>query len=509
MRIVSIVAVLFVATATTAAVAQAPIAASLDALTRFQNYEAQRASSSNPDIDRNGDARPIEAGGTLVLADLEGPGVITHIWNTVGTREIFYPQSIVLRVYYDGAEQPSVEAPLGDFFGMGYGAYKDYISAVSSITSLGRSRTCYWRMPFRKSIRITATNESPEKVDSFYFYVDWQKHESLPEDTAYFHARYNQAHPAQPGRYTLLETEGRGHYVGTVYSTVQNEVGWYGEGDDFFFIDGAEEPQLRGTGTEDYFNDAWGFREFNAPYHGVAMYEGIFPGDRVSVYRWHIPDPIPFRESLRVEIEHRGSIFNDTGNLTNFELGTFEERADWLSSVAYWYQYPPAHFDTPIPPRDERILPWRVVKPADLEWRANPPMLVVPDNGAIMYVPGKPEYTLEIDVEIEEAGRYRVDVVLMNGVIVSNVAIALNDEPIGAPHDLHSTGLDPVFLSLDLHDLEPGTHTLRFTGVDAPSPKARTLAPPFNALSVQRILLLRLQDIEGYRVVTERLLQEK
>ena len=163
-------------------------------------------------------------------------------------------------------------------------------------------------MPFRKSARITVTNESDKRCDAFYYYLDWQKYKSLPKDTAYFHAMYRQEYPCVMGRnYLIADLVGRGHYVGTVQSVQNMSSGWYGEGDDFFFIDGEAEPSLRGTGTEDYFCDGWGFRQHDGPFYGVPLWEGYAAGNRGSVYRFHIPDPVPFKKSLRVEIEHKGS----------------------------------------------------------------------------------------------------------------------------------------------------------------------------------------------------------
>ncbi len=482
----------------------------LDALARPMDFEARRASSSNADINKNGDARGIEPGATLVLMDEDGPGIITHFWSTIAAYDPYHPRSVVLRVYYDGNENPSIEAPLGDFFGVGHGVQKDFTSQPVAVSSHGRSRTCYWRMPFRKHVKVTVANESEEhKVDSFYYYLDWQKHETLPEDTPYFHARYRQAHPAPPGRHTLLETEGRGHYVGTVYSAHQMELGWFGEGDDFFFIDGAETPQLKGTGTEDYFNDAWGFREFCTPYHGVTLYEGVLPGDRVTAYRWHIPDPIPFKESLRVEIEHRGSVFNEKGSMSTFQLGNFEERPDWISSVAFWYQHPAATFAEGLPPAEERIAPYRVIRASELTYRAEPPFLVVPDDPFLVYVPNTPEASIEFDFELEEDGRYRIDGLFIHGIIGGVFQASLDGEPIGGPMDMVIVNYDPVWRSLDTHDLEAGKHTLRFEGRDMIAPAARKLAPKFYAFGVAALSLLRLEDMEGYHQLLDRLMEEK
>ncbi|HOX36894.1 MAG TPA: DUF2961 domain-containing protein [Candidatus Brocadiia bacterium] len=483
---------------------------SLDDLTLQQDYEAYSASSCNEDLKGNGDCRSIPAGGTLVLADLEGPGMITQFWHTVGTKDIFYGRSIILRIYYDGAEKPSVLAPIGDFFGIGHGGvYKNFVSAPVIVNGHGKSRTCFWKMPFRKSIKITVTNDSSIPTDSFYFHINWRKYESLPDDAAYFHAKYRQEFPAQPGNFVLLSTEGRGHYVGTVHSVHQVEMGWYGEGDEFFTVDGAEKPQLRGTGTEDYFLDAWGTREFHTPYAGVPLYEGVMPGDRVTAYRWHIPDPIPFKKSLRVEIEHKGSVFNEKGTFLNFDLGGFIERPDWVSSVAFWYQTPAAGLEEDIAPVEKRIPPFKILDPGKMKYRANPPLIVVPGDLGLAYIPGMQGASLEFDFEVEKDGRYQISAVAFYGIVCGIYQPYLDGKKIGGPVDFVICNFTPDILSLDTHDLKAGKHTLRFEGIKEESPNARNTAPKFYALAVARLLLLRLEDMEGYHETSARLLKTK
>ena len=292
----------------------------LSGLEKLKNFESRRASSSDPNW-RNGndDSRPIPPGGTLTVAELQGPGVIAHIWFTIAHRAKNYSRLMTLRMYWDGEKHPSVECPIGDFFGVGHGIDKPFSSLPVRVTSLGRGRNCYWPMPFRQSARITVTNESDQPCDAFFYYVDWQKHPSLPADTAYFHAMYRQEFPCVMGRnYLIADIAGCGHYVGTVQSVVSISDGWYGEGDDFFFIDGEKEPSLRGTGTEDYFCDGWGFYPQEGPFYGVPLCEWGKAGDQTSVYRFHIPDPVTFEKSLRVEIEHKGSQEFPDGSGTGF-----------------------------------------------------------------------------------------------------------------------------------------------------------------------------------------------
>ena len=195
-------------------------------LSRLKDFAAKRVSSKNPNLASNDDSlRPI-AGETVVLADLQGPGVVTHLWVTVAANEYGWPRLLRLRVYYDGSSTPSVDAPLGDFFGVGLGVEKPVESLLVRDGSSGRSRNSYWAMPFRKRCRITVTNEGRRRVSNLYYHVDWKQVKSLPADTAYFHAWYKQEIPAVMGRkYELLNVRGRGHYVGTVLSVVQNQPG--------------------------------------------------------------------------------------------------------------------------------------------------------------------------------------------------------------------------------------------------------------------------------------------
>lgn len=320
----------------------------LEGLATLKDFKAMRASSSDPNWrDGNADFRPIPPGETLTLAELVGPGQIAHIWFTISARDQYYSKLLTLRMYWDGERNPSVECPIGDFFAAGHGLDVNVTSIPVKVSSDGRGRNCYWPMPFRKSARITVTNDGFQHVGSFYYYIDWQAKKSLPPDTAYFHAQYRQEYPCKPGQnYLILDAVGKGHYVGTVQSVRLSEPGWYGEGDDFFFIDGEKEPSLRGTGTEDYFCDGWGFRKFDGPFYGVPIFEGFATGNRSTVYRWHLTDPIPFTRSLRVEIEHKGSRNNVSG---------FIERADDFSTVAYWYQTEPHKRFASAPPGPERL----------------------------------------------------------------------------------------------------------------------------------------------------------
>ena len=322
-------------------------------LARLKDYAASRISSDNRYVFSNDDSKRIMPGETLEMASLEGPGMVTHIWVTVSDNEYAWPRLLRLRVYYDGAKTPSVDAPLGDFFGVGHGYERDLNSTMVSDSSFGRARNSYWPMPYRKSCRITVTNEGNRWVGMYYYHVDYRTYASLPEDIGYFHAYYRQERPAMAGRnYAFLNIRGKGHYVGTVLNIIQSQVSWFGEGDDLFYVDGAAHPQIYGTGSEDYFNDAWGLRVSYSPWTGTPIAEGERVGSRLTGYRWHVPDPIPFRESLWAGIEHYGWTANPDGSVRS----GFEERPDYFSSVAFWYQEG-VNEGLPEPPYGEERLP--------------------------------------------------------------------------------------------------------------------------------------------------------
>ncbi len=318
-----------------------------------KNFTAHRSSSNNADWSSNDDSKRPIPGETTVLADLQGPGMITHVWVTIADNEYAWPKLLRLRIYYDGGATPSVDAPIGDFFAVGHGFESKVKSLMVVDSSDGRARNSYWPMPFRKSCRVTVTNEGRRRVANLYYHVDWEKLPSLPPTTPYFHARYRQALPAPAdGKpYVFLDVAGKGHYVGTVLSVVQAEAGWFGEGDDFFWVDGEKYPSIEGTGSEDYFNDAWGLHVNDAPYYGVTVAEGTGLGSRMTAYRWHLVDPIPFSKSLKVEIEHKGWTFNADGSVKS----GFGERVDLMSSVAFWYQEGIAQDQPPVPYGSARL----------------------------------------------------------------------------------------------------------------------------------------------------------
>jgi len=304
-----------------------------------QGFRARRISS----YDRTGgnaDSIRIEPGTTVVLAEIKGPAAIHHVWTTIAA-EAFYGRKLILRATWDGEEAPSVETPIGDFFGVGHGLNRNLSSLPIACSSEGRARNAYWYMPFRWSCRVTITNEGAQPVDAFYFYIDYRELPDLDPEAPYFHAQYRQETPCEPGKnYIILDASGRGHYVGCSLSVLQRAMGWWGEGDDMIFVDGEETPSLHGTGSEDYFSDAWGMREDENLFYGCPLQESDFQvGSKATVYRFHIPDPIPFQKSIRVTIEH----------------GHANDRSDFYSSAAFWYQTEPHNPFPSFPPVEKRL----------------------------------------------------------------------------------------------------------------------------------------------------------
>ena len=297
------------------------------------------------DEQSNWDNFNVPPGQTHTLLDVQGPGTITHIWITfLGPEPQDWAkngsanhQEMLLRMYWDGDFRPAVEAPVGDFFANCFGHRREVIS-LPVIVEDADSYNCFWPMPFRKSARIEITNQSEKPISLLYYNIDWIKKESLPDDTPYFYAQYRQEYPVQHGQdYVVLETKGKGHYVGTVLAVRTRSPAWFGEGDEKIYIDQEDKPSIWGTGTEDYFLSAWGLKTTSTPYFGVPYFDqwGIV-GGHTSAYRWHINDPIVFNTSIKVTFEHFGWISPDEN--PNYKSTSWNEREDDYSSVAFWYQ---------------------------------------------------------------------------------------------------------------------------------------------------------------------------
>ena len=331
----------------------------LPAYARVQEYRSLKQSS----YDRTGgnhDSWRIEPGQSHEVFKSDGPGVITHIWFTIAAQSGDHLKELVLRMYWEGNDRPSVETPVGDFFGLNLGQYFIYQSAFLNCSSV-KALNSYFAVPFRKAARITITNEGQKAVNSFYSNIDYKLVSSLPEDIAYFHAEYRQATPNQAEKYasskdeinlngknnyTFVETRGKGHLMGVTLGVMQNAENWFGEGDEMIFIDDENSPVITGTGTEDYFCGAWDFGGKDTAIAFAHLYNGApyiaIPertGGRYCLYRWHADDPVTFSRYLKHTIEH----------------GHANDRHDCYYSVAYWYQSQPYTDLAKLPAVTERI----------------------------------------------------------------------------------------------------------------------------------------------------------
>lgn len=292
----------------------------------------------------------IKAKSTFTIAEIEGPGAIQHIWMTPTGNWRFS----VIRFYWDDETTPSVEVPVGDFFGMGWNEYAP-LKSLAVCVNPGSAFNCYWTMPFRKKCRITMENIDNNDM-ILYYQVDYTLTE-VPADAGYFHAQFRRTNPLPYKQdYVLVDSiKGKGQYVGTFIAWGVNSNGWWGEGEIKFFMDGDKEfPTIAGTGTEDYFCGSYNFEnrkthqyeEFSTPYaglHQVVKGDGLYRvQQRFGMYRWHIKDPVRFENNLKVTIQALGW----TGD------GRYLPLQDDISSVVFWYQLEP-HVKFPqLPAKD-------------------------------------------------------------------------------------------------------------------------------------------------------------
>jgi hypothetical protein len=293
----------------------------------------------------------VKPGETFTLADVDGSGLIEHIWMTPTGNWRFS----ILRMYWDNEKEPSVEVPVGDFFAVGWGKYAR-LSSLPICVNPGSAFNSYWPMPFRQHARITIENID-EKAMSVYYQIDYSLAD-VPRDSGYFHAQFRRVNPLPEKQvYTIVDgIKGKGQYVGTYMAWGVHNNGWWGEGEIKFFIDGDREfPTINGTGTEDYFNGSYDFEnqethqyeEFTSPYSGLVQVlkpDGLYQSQqRFGLYRWHIPDPVRFESNLRVTIQALGWR----------EGGRYLPLRDDISSVAYWYQTEPHTAFPKLPVKDE------------------------------------------------------------------------------------------------------------------------------------------------------------
>ena len=340
-----------------------PLPSKLADLPRFRSYRARRSSSADPS-GGNADYIAIEPETTATVLETAGPGTVTHIWFTINSSEEYHLKKLVLRAYWDGEKEPSVEVPVGDFFGLALGDYFLYQSALTSVASI-KALNAYFPMPFAKSAKITITNEGKVRTNNFYYNIDYITLTELSPDMGYFHAQYRQAapnvgwtndwkkdsdglvnnkkNPKGEGNYIFLEAQGKGTFIGVTQGIVQNQDDWFGEGDEMIFVDNDPGLTIYGTGTEDYYNGAWNFggQPFGYSHNGapfIVNFERV--GGRYCLYRWHTESPIVFQNSIKVTMEH----------------GHANHRSDSFYSTAFWYQSEP-HLRFPALPAAEMRVP--------------------------------------------------------------------------------------------------------------------------------------------------------
>jgi len=324
-------------------------------LATIRNRKTGRASSWDTS-GRNGDAWTIPAGESRVLADISGPGLITHIWMTQPN----HYRECLLKITWDNAKHPSVLVPLGDFFCLGHGIVNSFQSLLFTASTHSNNRfnqgcalNAYVPMPFKERAVVELINQS-DASHCQYFYVDYETADDLPDDLGYFHAQFRRENPfggwgheigvnsaqanvvnkektAWENNYVILDTKGRGHYVGCNLSVTNFQGTWWGEGDDMIWVDGYKwPPDLHGTGSEDYLNQAWGMQDNAFLRNGSSIYEHNTNGYQTS-YVFHLENPVRFQKEVKVTIEH----------------GHGNHLANEMSSVAYWYADKPARVARP------------------------------------------------------------------------------------------------------------------------------------------------------------------
>lgn len=414
----------------------------------------------------NRDRITIPPGKKVTILNAEGPGMIVRIWFAIESRDPYYLRRLVLRIFWDHEDKPSVEAPLGDFFGTGF-FYKQYVSPLMGMTSGGF--VCYLPMPFERSARVEIANETIHEVDGFLYQLEYQKFEAaLESDVAYFHAQWKRdIRTNYDSNYTVLIAEGKGHLIG-VNLNLQSYDGrfTYLEGDDMIYVDGEKRPSIRGTGTEDYFSGGWYFNqgEFAGPHSGL-IYKNDSLG-QIAAYRFYLTDPVPFKKNIRVTFEH------GHGN---------QDIADY-SSTAYWYQTEPHKPFQRFPGPGHRI-PLRIVKPArmieaeKLKFNLNGlPAKIMDMSGSgpdwsgdsQFVVEGRPGASFELEINGLKESKYDMEIYFTRGPEYGNAEVVVNGTKAGVINGYSPTLLPDGKLTVKGLTTLTGSISLRFdiTGKD-------------------------------------------
>jgi len=372
---------------------------SLDDLVYQKKYYSKKLSSWDK-TGGNRDFVVIKKGETFELPVIKGPAIISHIWMTLACEDLIYPRKVIIRAYWDGEENPSIECPYGDFFGVGHGQVSNFVSGPLAMITTDpptwnrAGMNCFLKMPFNESARFEIVNECDRDIWAFFYQISYENYdEPFPEDVLRFHASWKRTlctgwgefemgtpypafrlnsvqevvfnTPNLDGKenYVILDCEGEGHFVGcnlSVHNITNKTYTWFGEGDEMIFIDGEEfPPSIHGTGTEDYFCCAFFLPgKFSAPNFGISLAGDVNSlAGKWTLYRYHIESPIAFRKSIKVTIEH----------------GHANNRSDDYSSVAYWYQKEPHKpFEKLLPVEQRLPLPDLTHKLIDFENKESP-----------------------------------------------------------------------------------------------------------------------------------------
>ena len=371
-------------------------------ISTFREGKYKQASSYDS-TGGNNDRISIPLGKTATIFDESGPGVITRLWITIDSRDPYFLRRILIRMYWDDETTPSVEVPVGDFFGCGF-EYRHHASQYIGMTSGGYYS--YFPMPFAKRARIEIVNETGQEVYAFYFHIGYYELQRPQPNSGYFHARWNrEIRTNSSSNYEALEANGKGQLVGiSMNAQAYNKELGFLEGDEMIYVDGEAKPSIQGTGLEDYFTSGWYFKngEFASPYHGLVLLDP--KKGRVTAYHHHIPDAIPFEKSIKVTFEHGDR---------NTELTD-------MSTVAYWYQQEPHRVQLPISKSSlriplRRVLPSDVIDPIDIKVNGtNPTAKEVTEYGADWFdgkqlVITKDKGVVELEIEANER-EYDVEV---------------------------------------------------------------------------------------------------
>ncbi|WP_138379568.1 glycoside hydrolase family 172 protein [Luteithermobacter gelatinilyticus] len=302
-------------------------------------------------------ARHLDPGESLILADIEGPGIIRHIWLTTHPK-LALLRGVLLRFYWDGQKHPSIEAPIGDFFGFAHGQTPPFETAVHSVGEKN-GMNIWLPMPFLTRARVEIVNESETRMPLF-FQIDYTLGDKISTRTGRLHVSFRRENPTQKTHdlEILNRRSGPGRYIGAVFGVRPLDKLWWGEGEFKAYIDGDTDfPTIVGTGAEDYVGLSWGIQQNAFRYHGANWREKNSVSDTglVSMYRWHLLDPITWETAFRATIQQIGH--NPTGSareIEDYKAELYEREDDW-SVTTFWYEPVPSAPLPPIPSIHERM----------------------------------------------------------------------------------------------------------------------------------------------------------